>query len=151
MNTTEFKKIIANIVREELQKTIPIVLNEYFSKNDDVDNKDNNSISEELIEQKMNIDMKKIKEQAPTTTTPKQHKTYVKDPVLNSILNETVCKIPTETSMMSFPSGRQSVPIAGTDAPSGNNVLPKKNYAEILKKSMSKKPGGNLMGFSTEG
>ena len=149
MNVNELKKLIRETVREEIQDSIPQILNEYFSKNE-INKNDTENKVDDLSEYKKFIESTEGKPKQEIPAPVKSNKVYVKNnPLLNQILNETVCKIPKDGPLAMQIGGNEeamqskSIPLS---------VLPEKNYADILKKSMkSSGRGASLLNFSTSG
>jgi len=149
MNVNELKKLIRETVREEVQSSIPQILNEYFSKNN-IDKENVRNETDDLSEYKKFIKSVEEQPKQEISSPAKTNKVYVKNnPLLNQILNETVCKIPKDGPLAMQIGGNEeamqskSIPLS---------VLPEKNYADILKKSMkSTGRGASLLNFSTSG
>ena len=81
MKKTELIRLIKTAVREELQNSLPELLNETLR---------NNKIKKEIKSDNCNK-LKVSKKQTP-------QKLYTKNPVLNKVLNETVGGVPIETN-----------------------------------------------------
>ena len=78
MKSNEFKKLIKDIVNEEIKRVLPELLKEHNVKSEV-----RNVVTENVIKS------------APVVNSHQPAvKRYVKDPVLNQILNETKVKIP---------------------------------------------------------
>lgn len=89
MKAIEFKKIIREAIKDELKQTLPSILKEFFSsgKNTNIDEDDD-------LEYKASFLGSNINERI----NPKE-KLYVKDPILNKVLNQTKVKIDDDSSM----------------------------------------------------
>ena len=93
MKTDDFKNILRNTVNEELRKVLPELLNEYFNKSDKSTVSDRKSQTIPIPTQQPSTIIDK--------TVKKELRQYVKNPILNQILNETVVKIPTDVKIAS--------------------------------------------------
>ena len=124
MKTDDFKNILRNTVNEELRKVLPELLNEYFNKSD------KSKVSERKSQ------TIPIPTQQPSTiidnTVKKELRQYVKNPILNQILNETVVKIPTDGSVVSSGQYTHSAMDSKEIPQSLSNVF-NKNYSTLLK------------------
>ena len=102
MKSNELKEIIRAVIKEELDKTLPILIPKV--------------LTEVLSGKQVPI----IDSQTPTKNVvkesvqkPKEIKKYSSNPVLNEILNQTVVKIPREDSMAGLESQFKSQAFAG--------------------------------------
>ena len=124
MKTDDFKNILRNTVNEELRKVLPELLNEYFNKSDKSAVADRKS---QTIP---------IPTQQPSTiidnTVKKELRQYVKNPILNQILNETVVKIPTDGSVVS-PGQYTHSAMDSKEIPQSLSNVFNKNYSTLLK------------------
>tara|TARA_X000000950_G_C13529949_1_gene503184 strand:+ start:112 stop:498 length:387 start_codon:yes stop_codon:yes gene_type:complete len=84
MKKNELIRLIKNAVRDELQNSLPKILNETLH---------DTKIKKEIISD----DCNKLKVSKKQT----QQKLYTKNPVLNKVLNETVGGVPTESNNIS--------------------------------------------------
>ena len=102
MKSNELKEIIRAVIKEELDKTLPILIPKV--------------LTEVLSGKQVPI----IDSQTPTKNVvkesvqkPKEIKKYSSNPVLNDILNQTVVKIPREDSMAGLDSSFKSQAFSG--------------------------------------
>lgn len=102
MKSNELKEIIRALIKEELDKTLPILIPKV--------------LTEVLSGKQVPI----IDSQTPTKNVvkesvqkPKEIKKYSSNPVLNEILNQTVVKIPREDSMAGLDSSFKSQVFSG--------------------------------------
>ena len=124
MKTDDFKNILRNTVNEELRKVLPELLNEYFNKSDKSTVSDRKSQTIPIPTQQPSTIIDK--------TVKKELRQYVKNPILNQILNETVVKIPTDGSVVSSGQYTQSA-VDSTEIPQSLSNVFNKNYSTLLK------------------
>lgn len=110
MKSNELKEIIRIIIREELDKTlpslIPKILSEILSgKQSSTIRSNESTVTESIVATKT-----LVKE---SVQKPKEIKKYSSNPILNEILNQTVVKIPSESSMVGLDSIFKSQAFAG--------------------------------------
>ena len=102
MKSNELKEIIRSIIKEELDKTLPIlipkVLTEVLS-------------GKQIYSSESTVSTKNIVKE--TVQKPKEIKKYSSNPVLNEILNQTVVKIPREDSIAGIDSEFKSQAFSG--------------------------------------
>lgn len=105
MKSNELKEIIRSIIREELEKTLPSLIPKILSEV--LSGKQSSTIqSNESIVATKTV----VKE---SVQKPKEIKKYSSNPILNEILNQTVVKIPSESSMVGLDSIFKSQAFAG--------------------------------------
>ena len=124
MKTDDFKNILRNTVNEELRKVLPELLNEYFNKSDKSAVADRKSQTIQIPTQQPSTIIDK--------TVKKELRQYVKNPILNQILNETVVKIPTDGSVVSSGQYTHSA-VDSTEIPQSLSNVFNKNYSTLLK------------------
>lgn len=102
MKSNELKEIIRSVIKEELDKTLPIlipkVLTEVLS-------------GKQIYSSESTVSTKNIVKE--TVQKPKEIKKYSSNPVLNEILNQTVVKIPREDSIADIDSEFKSQAFSG--------------------------------------
>ena len=151
MKSNELKEIIRSVIKEELDKTLPIlipkVLTEVLS-------------GKQIYSSESTVSTKNIVKE--TVQKPKEIKKYSSNPVLNEILNQTVVKIPREDSMAGIDSEFKSQafsgmqinesvqvsepePVAPVTEEQGKvmNVL-KRDFRSLMKAVDKKKQSGNI-------
>jgi len=139
MNTEEFKKIIGESIERKLREILPSVLDEYFSGM----KPHSKGIQEGNVRKQMN-DVPQQPRPAPPAAQPTgQKRQYVKNAVLNDILNETTVRIKQEGQMVAGAPSTMT-----TDAPSVlDNVESAppvvaaaltRDYSQLLKLSKTK-------------
>ena len=139
MNTEEFKKIIGESIERKLREILPSVLDEYFSGM----KPQSKGIQEGNVRKQMN-DVPQQPRPAPPAAQPTgQKRQYVKNAVLNDILNETTVRIKQEGQMVTGAPSTMT-----TDAPSVldnvESVPPvvaaalTRDYSQLLKLSKTK-------------
>ncbi len=137
MNAKQFKQLIREEISSELKRVLPVILDEYFcnmytSKDE---NKSKSSVKEETVKKsslKEMMDDDSVEETKPK----KEYKTYVKNKVLNDVLNETIVKIPKgENSYVS--SEMPDVESSGIDSITKDNSpiadVMNKDYSKLMK------------------
>ena len=102
MKSNELKDIIRAVIKEELDKTLPILIPKVLTE---VLSGKQVPIVESQIPTK-NV----VKESAQK---PKEIKKYSSNPILNDILNQTVVKIPKDDSMVGLDSTFKSQAFSG--------------------------------------
>ena len=131
MKVNIFKKLIRDIIREELDYKFTVLenkLNEVLVSNR------SNSIVEDIGAQLNSSPTKKTdaQKQVPTPTLPSNNVTLTKDSILNDILNETAAagdwkKMNEEPETKSVAENTQNLPDHLADAFT-------KDYSEVMKK-----------------
>jgi hypothetical protein len=100
MKSNELKEIIKSLVKEELEKTLPVLIPKI--------------LTEALIGKQVNeptINSKPIVNESVQKS--KEIKKYTNNPVLNEILNQTIVKIPKEDSLAGIDSQFKSQALSG--------------------------------------
>lgn len=130
MNRDEFNKIISEAVERQLRQVLPEVLDEYFTGN--IKNK-----SPQKTVQKQISETKRVAPvvQAEPAEVKRQ---YVKNPILNQILNETVVKIPQEGPLASSNQTGPSIMDNVESVPPTVAAALTKDYSQLLKLSVDK-------------
>lgn len=136
MNKDEFKKIIGESIEQKLRDILPSVLDEYFSSM----KPQHKGIEEGNVRKQINDAPQQPR---PAAQSPGPKRQYVKNAVLNDILNETTVRIKQEGQMVS--GGPTTMT---TEAPSVldnlENVPPvvasalTRDYSQLLKLSKTK-------------
>jgi hypothetical protein len=119
MNTTTFKNLIRESIREELAVQLPIVLKEFLTPH---------TKTPTQSAKKPTVTTKVYMEEM-STVKPTVKRTYTSNTVLNDILNETVVKIPNETSVSVQSVTDTSVV---TNNPTLSTIF-NKDYSAVLK------------------
>lgn len=135
MNKDDFKKLIEESVEKKIRDVLPMVLDEYFT-----------SIKSDQKPKSVEKPIKKeVSERVLPSTTPeikREKKTYVKDPVINDILNETVVKIKQDgAGMVSGAPDKMSAPSVLDkidEVPPTVQTALTRDYSQLLKLSMTK-------------
>lgn len=100
MKSNELKEIIRSLVKEELEKTLPVLIPKI--------------LTEALIGKQVNesiIQPKPIVNESVQKS--KEIKKYTSNPILNEILNQTIVKIPKEDSIAGIDSQFKSQAFSG--------------------------------------
>ncbi len=105
MKSNELKEIIRSVIKEELNKTLPTLIPKILSEI--LSGKQSNTIQSN----QSTVSTKTVVKES--IQKPKEIKKYSSNPVLNEILNETVVKIPNETSIAGLDSIFKSQAFAG--------------------------------------
>ena len=131
MKVNSFKKLIREIIREELDYKFNALENKL---NEVLDNNRSNSIVEDTATQLNSSPTKKtnIQSQVPTPTLPSNNVPLTKDSILNDILNETAAagdwkKMNEEPETKSVVENTQGLPDHLANALN-------KDYSEVMKK-----------------
>jgi polyribonucleotide nucleotidyltransferase len=135
MNKDDFKKLIEESIEKKIRDVLPKVLDEYFT-----------SIKSEQKPKSVEKSIKKeVSERVVSPTSPevkREKKTYVKDPVLNDILNETVVKIKQDGSgvVSGAPEKMASSSVLDKidEVPPTVQTALTRDYSQLLKLSMTK-------------
>ena len=131
MKVNSFKKLIREIIREELDYKFNALENKL---NEVLDNNRSNSIVEDTATQLNSSQTKKtnVQSQVPTPTLPSNNVPLTKDSILNDILNETAAagdwkKMNEEPETKSVVENTQGLPDHLANALN-------KDYSEVMKK-----------------
>jgi hypothetical protein len=130
MNKSELKLLIEESVESKLKTLIPKILDEYFSG--------------KITTTKEPDARKKPTVQESVPATPKEKKTYVKNPLINDILNETVVKLRPEAGVSPVSSGMSPAGSSSSVLDKIEELPPKvadvltRDYSQLLKLSKTK-------------
>jgi hypothetical protein len=131
MKVNSFKKLIRDIIREELDYKFNALENKL---NEVLDNNRSNSIVEDTATQLNSSQTKKtnVQSQVPTPTLPSNNVPLTKDSILNDILNETAAagdwkKMNEEPEVQSVTENTQGLPDHLANALN-------KDYSEVMQK-----------------
>ena len=131
MKVNSFKKLIREIIREELDYKFNALENKL---NEVLDNNRSNSIVEDTATQLNSSQTKKtnVQSQVPTPTLPSNNVPLTKDSILNDILNETAAagdwkKMNEDPETKSVVENTQGLPDHLANALN-------KDYSEVMKK-----------------
>ena len=131
MKVNSFKKLIRDIIREELDYKFNALENKL---NEVLDNNRSNSIVEDTASQLNSSQTKKTNTQSrvPTPTLPSTNTALTKDAILNDILAETAAnddwkKITEEPQVQSVTENTQGLPVHLANALN-------KDYSEVMQK-----------------
>lgn len=105
MKSNELKEIIRSVIKEELDKTLPTLIPKILSEI--LSGRQSNTIQSN----QSTVSTKTVVKES--VQKPKEIKKYSSNPVLNEILNQTVVKIPNETSIAGLDSSFKSQVFAG--------------------------------------
>lgn len=141
MNMDEFKKIIGESIDSKLREILPSVLDEYFSGM----KPQSKGIQEGNVRKQMNDAPKQSRPAPPAAQSPAPKRQYVKNTVLNDILNETTVRIKQEGQMVS--GGPSTMTTESPSVLDNMENVPKsvataltRDYSQLLKLSKSKSP-----------
>lgn len=169
MKTEQFKELIRAIVREELQKSLPVLVPKIVAEALNTTAKKPKLIETESHDDFFEQLQKEISGTAVSSQQkPKQQKKFSSNPLLNDILNETEGGVPQDVSygdLLPKPSFKQNsqklniqsaTPILNEETKAQAELGVFKDYRQLMKAVDVKKKqgpfgGGSIGGLSIEG